>query len=81
MPHVVKGVDKAVQTDHWRVVDTRRMTPDVFRPDRYFNPKEYLNAVDPWRKTTPIAHRIPRWIQKYGTKTTLKWDQDGTKIR
>merc|ERR1719402_1074657 len=52
--------------DDWRVVDTRRMPPDVFRPDRYFNSKEYLNARDPWRMTTPVTHKIPGWIKKYG---------------
>ena len=67
--------------DHWRPVDTRRMLPDVFRPDRYFNPKEYLNTIDPWRKTTPVSHKIIKWTKKYGTKTTVRFDLNGEKYR
>ena len=57
------------------------MSPDVFRPDRYFNPKEYLHAVDPNRKTTPVSHKVNAWKEKYGTQVTVKYDDDGYKVR
>ena len=57
------------------------MPPDVFRPDRYFNAKDYLNASDPNRKTTPVSHKIDKWIQKYGTAETLRFDEFGQRIR
>jgi len=57
------------------------MPADVFYPDRYFNTKDYLNSIDPFRKTTPVGHKIPKWIKKYGTKQTLKYDENGEKIR
>jgi len=64
-----------------RVVDTRRMPPDVFRTDRYFHPKEYLHAVDPYRKTTPVSHKINFWKKKYGTEVTVKYDNEGYRVR
>jgi len=79
--NAVSPLSKRHAPDEWRVNDTRRMPPDVFRPDRYFNAKDYLNASDPNRKTTPVSHKIDKWIQKYGTAETLRFDEFGQRIR
>jgi len=79
--NAVSPMSKRLPDEEWRVNDTRRMPPDVFRPDRYFNPKDYLNASDPNRKTTPVSHKIDKWIQKYGTAQTVRMDEFGQKIR
>ena len=54
--------------DQWRGANLDRYPVNVFRIDRYFNPKAHLAAKDPFRMTTPVSHKIDGWVEKYGTK-------------
>ena len=65
---VIRGTKPTDGEDIYRGIDTRREPVDVFRMNRYINPKSYLAAKDEYRMTTPVSDKIDGWRKKYGTK-------------